>query len=698
MKKHLIIFIFLFLYTLSIKSQNLALLSPSNKNLITFSFGVDGELYYSVAHNNQLIITPSILGYELNHKIKLDRNFELLKIKRDSANDKWKTIWGQQENVTNNYNEIVINLRQKQSGLLLNVIARAFDDGVAFRYEIPKQKKLSSFIISNEFTRFCFAKDYKAWWGYADYDNYEKSYYNSPVSEIGDSKKYAKRRDKEEIDNMSNTPMTLEINDDLAVTIHEAELIDYPDMSLERLGNTSILKAHLTPWMNGDLVRVQSSMKSPWRTFQIGTPGEIALSNMLMNLNAPCKLKDTKWIETFKYVGIWWEMHIGKSSWAEKTQFGVPINKTHGANTENAKKYIDFASENGFKEVLVEGWDKGWDNMTGSWTGYGIFDWKTPTEDYDIKQVCQYAKEKGVRIMMYFETISDIDHFEPSMDKLFSMCNQLGIKTIKVGYTGDVNYDYKTKKYREHHHGQYMVRHYNKMVRTAAKYKLMVINHEPIKYTGEQRTYPNLMAREGAKGQEYNAWSEGNAPEHTVVLPFTRLVSGPMDYTPGIFKMNVRSKKTSYRDCSVKSTICKELALLLTMYSPIEMAADLPENYEGVSAFQFLKDVPTSWSQSKVLNAKIGDFYTVARKEKGTENWYIGSITDENPRNLEIYLGFLLPNKKYECIAYCDGKNAHWKNNPTDVEIKKTIVKKDDKIKIILAPGGGQAIQIKCVN
>ena len=574
--------------------DKLQVVSPDSKNSISFSVSEDGKLTYQVSRENQVLLSPSPMGFEFKDGRSLCNDFSVIEVSHDSKNEKWKTVWGQNEEVLNHYNELTVKLRQESSGIRINLIARAFNDGVAFRYEFPEQAALDSFVISNELTGFNFASDYSAWWGYADYDNYEKKYYNSHISEIGDVNKYARRVGKEERKFMSNTPMTVEINDSIVMCVHEAELTDYPDMSLERLGDTHSMKAHLTPWMNGDLVRAKAPLKTPWRTFQIGTAAELASSDMLMNLNAPCEFPDTDWIETYKYIGIWWEMHTGKSAWAEKKQFGKPINRPHGANTANAKRHIDFAAKHGFPEVLIEGWDKGWDDMNGSWTGYGIFDWTTPTDDYDIEEVCRYTREKGVRIMMYFETISDIDHFEPAMDKLFAMCNRLGIKTIKVGYTGDVNYNYETNKYREHHHGQYMVRHYNKMVRTAAKYKLMVINHEPIKYTGEQRTYPNLMAREGARGQEYNAWSEGNSPEHTVVLPFTRLVSGPMDYTPGIFKMNVRSKKTSYMDCSVKSTICKELALLLTVYSPIQMAADLPENYEGVPAFQFLKDVPTA--------------------------------------------------------------------------------------------------------
>ncbi|MFR9651140.1 MAG: glycoside hydrolase family 97 protein [Rikenellaceae bacterium] len=671
----------------------LKLSSPNTKNQIEFEISKCGELRYSISNGSLPIIAPSKMGFKFKDSTLLAGDFELLSSSRDTYNETWETIWGQQQRVKNHYNELTFNLRQISSNILLNITARAFDDGVAFRYEFPKQSELGEFTIMDELTEFNFANDFKSWWGYADYDNYEKVYYTSPISEIGDIDKYARRPDKEEMERMSNTPMTVEINQNLAVCLHEAELIDYPDMSLERVDGYN-LKCHLTPWLNGDRVRTSAPMKSPWRTFQIGSAAEIAVSDMLMNLNAPCVYDDTSWIETYKYIGIWWEIHIGKSSWARHTQWGEPIKRPHGATTENAKRHIDFAAKHGIPEVLVEGWDQGWDDMNQQWSGYGIFDWKTSTDDYDLEEVCRYAKQKGVRIMMYFETISDIDHFEPAMDDLFAMCNRLGIKTAKVGYTGHVNYDDERNTYREHHHGQYMVRHYNNMIRTAAKNKVMVVNHEPIKYTGEQRTYPNIMCREGARGQEYNAWSDGNSPEHTVVLPFTRMVSGPMDYTPGIFKMHVRDKKTSWRDCDVKSTLCKEMALMLTLYSPIVMAADLPENYEGNAAFQFIKDMPTDWSRSKVLNAKIGDYYTIARQEKGTDNWYIGSVSDENGRNFEFDLDFLAPNSTYRATVYADGEDAHWQENPESVRIDEFTIKSGDKLRVKLAPGGGQAIQL----
>lgn len=675
-----------------------AISSPNKKNTLSFAINNKGQLQYSVNRGVLEFIKTSDLGFELKGQ-SLKDDFECLGSKTKSRKSTWKTVWGQHEKITDQYNELTLHFKQKISGILIDIIARAYNDGVAFRYLFPKQEKLKDFIITDELTTFNFAGDYKAWWNFADYDNYEKVYYNSPISKIGDTIQFFRRPDKEERANMANTPTTIEVNDNLVISIHEANLTNYAEMSLLNTLNGSCLKANLTPWLNGDLVRASTPFETPWRTIQIAkNAGDLVESNMILNLNPPTKYKNTNWIETYKYIGIWWELHTGKTAWAEKTQFGRPIKNPHGANTKNAKFHIDFAAKHGFKDVLIEGWDKGWDNMEGSWTGYGIFDWKTPTDDFDIKEVCNYAKQNGVRFMMYHETISDIDHYEPALDSLYKMCSDLGIKTIKVGYTGDVNYDTTKKTYREHHHGQYMVRHYRKVIETAAKYKLLIINHEPVKFTGEQRTYPNIMAREGVRGQEYNAWSSGNSPEHGVVLPFTRILGGPIDYTPGIFKMILPSKSWSKDSFRVRSTICNQLAFYLTMYSPIQMAADLPENYENNKAFQFIKDVPTNWSETKVLNAKIGDYYTVVRKERGTENWYLGSITDENSRTLEIDLSFLKKGKKYEATIYADDKDTNWETNPETFVISKKTVHSNDTLKLILATGGGQAIQFKIIN
>ncbi|ARV16610.1 glycoside hydrolase family 97 protein [Polaribacter sp. SA4-12] len=684
-----------FLFSCNSAKLETKVTSPNSDNKVEFSLSKDGQLFYAVSNKDLQFVQPSALGFELK-KQSLKNNFEILSSESTSVSSEWKTIWGQREVVKDNYNQLTLHLKQKESGVLIDVIAKSFDDGVAFRYVFPKQEKLTDFVIIDELTEFNFKDDYKAWWNFADYDNYEKVYYNSPLSQVGDSIKFERRPDKEERANMANTPTTIEVNDHLVISIHEADLTDYAGMNLLNTLDGYKFKANLTPWLNGDLVRASTPFQSPWRTIQIGeNAGELVESDILMNLNPPCAYEDTSFIETYKYIGIWWELHIGKSAWAEKTQFGRPITRPHGANTENAKYHIDFAAKHGIPDVLIEGWDKGWDDMEGSWTGYGIFDWKTSTDDFNIQEVSDYGKKKGVRMMMYHETISDIDHYEPAMDSLYQMCKDLGIKTVKVGYTGDVNYDTKKKTYRQHHHGQYMVRHYKKMAQKAAEYGLLIVNHEPIKFTGEQRTYPNLMAREGARGQEYNAWSKGNSPEHGVVLPFTRLLGGPVDYTPGIFKMILPAKSWSDDKFRVRSTLCKQLAYFLTMYSPIQMAADLPENYEGNAAFQFIKDVPTNWSESKVLNSKIGDYYTVARKERGTDNWYLGSISDENARDFNVDLSFLKDGKTYEATIYADAKETDWETNPEAFEITKKEVTSKDSLKIILAKGGGQAIEFK---
>lgn len=681
-------------------SLSTSVISPSSKNVISFSLNESGQLFYTVQSGSDAIIESSALGFELKTK-SLKDGFIIINSETSSINETWTTVWGEREKVVNKANELKLELEQKNSGIRINVLARAYDDGVAFRYEFPKQNDLADFIIMDELTEFKFAGDYSAWWNFADYDNYEKVYYNSPVSQIGDSVNFARRPDKEERANMCNTPLTMEVNDNLVISIHEADLTDYAGMNLLNTLNGTTLKAHLTPWANGDLVRAKTPFQSPWRTIQISeNAGGLVESDMILNLNPPCAYENTDWIETYTYIGIWWELHIGLKSWAEKTQFGVPLPKSrpHGATTENAKYHIDFAAEHGIKDVLIEGWDKGWDDMNGSWTGYGIFDWSTSTDDFDIHEVCRYAAEKGVRMMMYHETISDIDHYEPRMDTLYQMCRDLGIKTVKMGYTGDVNYNYETDTYSQHHHGQYMVRHYKKMVQKAAEYELQIVNHEPIKFTGEQRTYPNLMAREGVRGQEYNAWSKGNTPEHGVVLPFTRILGGPIDYTNGIFEVMLPQKDWANFEVRVRGTVCQQLAFFLTMYSPIPMAADLPKNYKDNPAFQFIKDVPADWTESKVLNGKIGDYFTIVRQEKGTDNWWLGSITDEEARSFNFDLDFLVVGKTYEATIYADGENADWETNPYPVDIIKKKVSSDDTLEVVLAAGGGQAIAFEVIE
>ncbi len=674
--------------------------SPNSKNTISIELDETGGVFYGVSHQGFKVLDHSRLGFLLKD-LSLKDGFEIIGSEITGEKNTWKTVWGEREEVLDHYNQLVLSLKQKESGLLLNVYARAFDDGVALRYGFPEQEGLKDFVIMDELTEFNFSSDYSAWWNFADYDNYEKVYYNSPISQVGDSVKFERRIGKEERANMANTPFTVEVNDNLVVSIHEADLTDYAGMNLLNTLKGTKLKAHLTPWLNGDLVRTSAPMKSPWRTIQIGeNAGELVESNMIMNLNPPCAYENTDWIETYKYIGIWWEMHTARTAWAEKKQFGKPLPKDrpHGATTENAKYHIDFAAKNGIKDVLIEGWDKGWDNMEADWKGYEIFDWSTSTDDFDLHEVCKYAKDKGVRMMMYHETISDIDHYEPRMDTLYKMCKDLGIKTVKVGYTGDVNWNKETKSYRQHHHGQYMVRHYKKMVQTAAKYQLQIINHEPIKYTGEQRTYPNLMAREGARGMEYNAWSVGNSPEHTLVLPFTRNLGGPNDYTVGIFEPMLPQRAWAPYEIRVRTTVAKQLAYFLTIYSPIPMAADLPVHYEArTEIFQFVKDVATNWSESKVLNAKIGDYFTVVRRERGTDNWYLGSMTDEETRNFNIDLSFLKEDVQYEATIYADGKDADWVTNPYPVEIIKRKVTSKDTHEIKLATSGGQVIIFKAL-
>ncbi|BDD02313.1 glycoside hydrolase family 97 protein [Persicobacter psychrovividus] len=684
------------------KSYDTKVNSPDAKNEISFSINEQGALFYSISHKGKQVIKPSVLGFQLK-KYSLKDGFEVVKTTQEEDNSKWKTIWGERETVQDHYRQVTIKLRQKKTGILLNISGRAYNDGVAFRYEFPSQEKLNKFTIMDELTSFDFAGDYKAWWNFADYDNYEKVYYHSPISQIGDTVNFERRVGKEERADMCNTPLTMEIADDLLISIHEANLVDYAGMNLLNTHDGIKLKAKLTPWRNGDLVRTKAPMHTPWRTIQIAEKaGDLIESTMILNLNPPSAIKNSDWIHTSKYIGLWWEMHTGRSSWAEKRQFGkkLPASRPHGATTKNAKYYIDFAAKHGIKDVLIEGWTKGWDDMEPDWKGYGIFDWETPATDFDLDEVTKYAAGKGVRMMAYHETISDVDHYEPKMDQLYRDAYNKGIRVIKVGYTGDVNYNSTVPgSYAQHHHGQYMVRHYRKMIQTAAKNKIMIINHEPIKFTGEQRTYPNLLAREGVRGGEYNAWSKGNSPEHGVILPFTRILGGPIDYTVGYFEVMLPEISWAKFEPRIRSTVAKQLAYFITMYSPIPMAADLPKFYErDLEAFQFIKDVATNWSESKVLHAKIGDYLTMVRKERGTNDWYLGSITDENARNLTINLDFLTKGIKYQATIYADGENNDWKTKPYKVDVIKKEVTAADQLNIKLAAGGGQAIQFKAIE
>lgn len=557
------------------------------------------------------------------------------------------------------------------------IIFRVYDYGVGFRYEFPEQDNLSTFEIMEEETEFVLAGDNEAWWIPAlQINRYEYLYRNTPITSIVNS--FAVQ-----------TPLTMKTTDGLYMSIHEANLNNYASMTLLPAGENKLV-AHLVPWSTGIKVYGVTPFKTPWRTIQIAEkPGDLITSYLILNLNEPNKLGDVSWVKPGKYVGIWWGMHLGKYTWS----FGPK----HGATTENTKRYIDFAAKYGFPYVLVEGWNIGWNN---EWQKQGeLFNFTASYPDYDIAEVTSYAAKRGVKIIGHLETAGAIQNFERQMQSTFTLFKEFGIDTIKTGYVG---YDPGIKRRNEQgiilglewHHGQYMVNHYRKVIEITAGYHIGVDVHEPIKDTGERRTYPNMMTREGARGQEYNAGSEdgGNPPDYTTIIPFTRMLAGPFDYTPGILE----SYKEYRPNNRVSGTIAKELALYVIIYSPLQMAADLPENYEKHrGAFQFIIDVPTDWEDTKVLNGEIGKYATIVRKDRNSEDWYLGSITNEDGRTLEVSLSFLTPNQNYIAEIYADSSNAQWKTNPYSIDIYKKVVDSNTILNLTLAPGGGQAIRIK---
>ncbi|MCK5146428.1 glycoside hydrolase family 97 protein [bacterium] len=655
-------------------AQVFEVVSPNN--ILSLSFNVEsGVPVYQVTRFGRPLIVSSKLGLILNNDIDFSSDCTVSSIERNYVDNTWTQVWGEKKEIRNCYHELkVVLVKNNQHQSRINIYFRVFNDGIAFRYCIPKQDNLKEFQILDEITEFNMAADHNAWWIPAyHWNRYEYLYKKTTISQM----------------DTVHTPVTFETENGIYLSIHEAALTDYASMTIIPDNNFK-LKADLVPWADGIKVYAETPFKSPWRSIQIAdTPGELITSYIILNLNEPCKLRDTSWIRPGKYVGIWWEMHLGTSTWGS--------GELHGATTENTKRYIDFASKYGFSGVLVEGWNIGWD---GDWIANSEkFDFITPYPDFDIDIITQYAKDKGVRLIGHHETAKGIHNYEDQMTDAYKFYKKYGVRSVKTGYVGhgqDIRrIDSNGIESKEWHHGQWMVRHYRKSVKKAAKYKLMIDAHEPIKATGIRRTYPNIMTREGARGQEFNAWSAdgGNPPEHTTILPFTRLLGGPMDFTPGIFDLIFNDARPNNR---VNTTLMKQLALYVILYSPLQMAADLPENYlNRLDAFQFIMDVPVDWQDTQVLHAKIGDYVTIVRKDINSPDWYLGSITDEEGRNLQASLQFLDVGKKYVAQIYCDGQNADWKDMPYEYEIKEILVDSHSKIDLRLAPGGGQAIRFK---
>lgn len=653
--------------------ESLAVSSPDGGITVTFML-TGGVPQYRVSHSGREVIKASKLGFTFNDAAPLDRNLTVVNSQRGSFDETWVQPWGEVKEIRNHYNELRVQLVETTpAARKLDMVFRVYDYGLGFRYEFPEQGNLKSVQVSDEKTEFVLAGDYKAWWiGAYQWARYEYLYQSSPVSKI----------------DTVHTPLTLETGDGLFLSIHEAALTDYASMTVARTGGTA-LECDLVPWSDGTKVKTEAPFVTPWRTIQITpTAGDLITSYLILNLNETNKVGDVSWVQPGKYVGIWWGMHIGIYTWAS--------GKKHGATTANTLRYIDFAAENGFSGVLIEGWNLGW---SGNWVDNAdLFNFTTPYDDFDLDVVSTHATARGVKIIGHHETSAGIANYERQVDDAFRYYKRHGIDAVKTGYVGhgqNIIPVGDTSGAREWHHGQYMVRHYRKILEKAAQNKIMLDVHEPIKATGIRRTYPNMMTREGARGQEFNAWSPdgGNPPEHTTILPFTRLLAGPMDFTPGIFDLTYEAANRPNN--RVNTTLAKQLALYVVLYSPFQMAADLPENYVNQPAFQFITDVPVDWQATRVLHAKIGDYVTIARQDRNSTDWYIGSVTDEQGRTLETPLAFLDTDRKYVAEIYADAAEADWETNPRAIDISKVLVDGTTTLRLRLAPGGGQALRIR---
>lgn len=685
---------------LSAFNLNAEVLKSPNGNLVVHFDLKDGIPYYKVEYKNMAVINESSLGLELKDAPALLDGFELVEAQRGTFDETWEPVWGEWKSIRNHYNEMAITLKQSSTDRSILIRFRAFNDGVGFRYEFPEQDKLNYFVIAEERTRFAMTGDHIAFWIPGDYDTQEYDYTTSRLSEIRGLMKSAITP------NASQTPFSetgvqtalmLKTDQGLYINLHEAALIGYSCMHLDLDDKNMVFESHLTPDAQGNKGYLQTPFETPWRTIIVSDRAAgILESNITLNLNEPTKYEDTSWIKPVKYIGVWWEMITGKSSWAYSDLTSVKLGLTdyskvqpngrHAANNEHVKTYIDFAAEHGFDAVLVEGWNVGWEDWFGKSKDY-VFDFITPYPDFDVKMLNNYAASKGVRLMMHHETSSSVRNYERHLDSAYQFMVDNGYNSVKSGYVGDII------PRGEHHYGQWMVDHYVYAIEKAAEYKIAVNAHEAVRPTGLSRTYPNLLANESARGTEYESFG-GSKPDHTTIIPFTRLIGGPMDYTPGIFVTDI-SKLNPDNDSWVRTTIARQLALYVTMYSPLQMAADLPEHYnQFLDAFQFIKDVAVDWDDTKVLEAEPGDYITIARKAKGSANWFIGSTVDENGYTSRISFDFLDRGKSYVATIYADAKDAHYKNNPQAYKIRKVIVNSKSKLKQLCAPGGGYAISV----
>lgn len=695
--------------------------SPNGNFTMEFALSNDGTPTYQLNYKGKQVIKTSKLGFELKSKAmdmefdsqksveaekakaltNLQSGFKVSDVKNATFDESWKPVWGEVSEIRNHYNEMAITLHQEKTDRKMIVKFRLFDDGLGFRYEFPDQKNLTYFVIKEEKTQFAMTGDHTAWWLPGDYDTQEYDYTESKLSQIRglfDTAVTSNASQKQFSKTGVQTALMMKSNDGIYINLHEAALINYSLMSLELDDKNLIFNAHLTPDALGDKGYIQAPTTTPWRTIIVSDDArDILASKMTYNLNEPSKIDDTSWIKPVKYVGVWWEMITGKSHWAYTTDFStVQLGITdyskakqspiHGANNEHVKEYIDFASKHGFDAVLVEGWNEGWEDWFGNHKDY-VFDFVTPYPDFDVKMLNSYAKSKGVELIMHHETSSSVRNYERHMDKAYQFMKDNGYNAVKSGYVGDI------VPLGDHHYSQNIVNHYQYAIEKAAEYKIMVNAHEAVRPTGVARTWPNLIGNESARGTEFQAFG-GSKPNHTTILPFTRLIGGPMDYTPGIFEMHIEKVNPDNKSHG-NFTIANQLGLYLTMYSPLQMAADLIENYNRFpDAFQFIKDVPVDWQDSKYLEAEPGKYLTVARKDKNSNNWFVGNSNGVDKRSTKIKLDFLDKGKKYEAIIYADAKDAHYKTNPQSYVISKQNVTSKSELNLTSAPGGGFAISI----
>ena len=676
-------------------AQQFTTFSPDKNIRLSVNLQGSGEFTYSVNYKTHSVILPSSLGMKLKDPAVNLNQFTLVNVDSSTYDQTWNTVWGEYSSIRDHHNQIRFHLQDKSgSGILMDIVFRVFNEGVGFRYEFPTQKAVLHFIVSEENTQFHLTGDHKTFWIPGDFDSNEYPYNETKLSEV-----HAMAASNEAIaisvrtpfnDNGVQTPLMMKTTDGLYLNIHEAALSNYAAMDLLIDKSTFTLHSFLVPDAVGNKAYLETSASTPWRTIIVSDKATdiIAANRMILNLNEPSKVQNTSFIKPQKFVGVWWEMHVNKSSWDYSgSQVGSQqVTKVpHGANTANVKRYIDFAAKNGIDGVLIEGWNTGWEDWFGKWKE-DVFDFITPYPDYDVNELTRYAASKGVKIICHHETSGSATNYERQMDTAYRFMINHGMNSVKTGYVG------KIIPRGEHHDGQWMVRHYVRVAEKTARYGIMVDMHEPVRPTGLQRTYPNWVACEAARGNEFNAWSVGNPPMHETILPFTRLMGGPMDYTPGIFQIKMNFYNPEKKE-QVHTTLTKQLALYVTMYSPLQMAADLPENYEAhMDAFQFIKDVAVDWDDTKVLQAEPGDYLITARKAKNAPNWFLGAITDEQARNFSQPLGFLDPNKKYLAKIYHDGPNADWQKNPMAYAIDSFIVDSKTILKLNLAPGGGTAI------